>query len=74
MTLDKIKPGQACRILRVNLGGATGQRLMDMGFTPGAKVKIVRNAPLVDPVDLTLRGYHVSIRHQEAGGVEVEEL
>jgi ferrous iron transport protein A len=46
---------------------------MDMGFMPGTKVKVVRNAPLVDPIDLLLRGFHVSIRHHEAGGVEVEE-
>ncbi|MBW2631471.1 MAG: ferrous iron transport protein A [Deltaproteobacteria bacterium] len=74
MTLNDIKPGQECRIVDVNLDGATGQRLMDMGFMPGTKVKIVRNAPLVDPVDLLLRGYHVGIRHHEAKGVEVEEL
>jgi ferrous iron transport protein A len=74
MTLDEIKPGQECRIIDVNLDGATGQRLMDMGFIPGTKVKVVRNAPLIDPVDLMLRGYHVSIRHHEAKGVKVEEL
>ncbi len=74
MTLNDIKLGCECRIVEVNLGGATGQRLMDMGFTPGTKVKIVRNAPLVDPVNLLLRGYHVSIRHNEAKGVEVEQL
>ncbi|MEA3486815.1 MAG: ferrous iron transport protein A [Thermodesulfobacteriota bacterium] len=74
MTLNDVKPGQTCRIVCVNLDGATGQRLMDMGFMPGTKVKIVRNAPLVDPVDLLLRGYHVGIRHHEAKGVEVKEL
>jgi ferrous iron transport protein A len=74
MTLDEIGPGQGCRIVRQNLGGATGQRLMDMGFMPGTEVKVVRNAPLVDPVDLLIRGYHVSIRHAEAKGVEVEQL
>ena len=74
MTLDEIRPGQRCRIVRQNLGGATGQRLMDMGFMPGTKVKVIRNAPLVDPVDLLIRGYHVSIRHAEAKGVEVEQL
>ena len=47
---------------------------MDMGFMPGTKVEVVRNAPLVDPVDLLIRGYHVSIRHAEAKGVEVEQL
>jgi ferrous iron transport protein A len=74
MTLDEIRPGQGCRIVRQNLGGATGQRLMDMGFMPGTDVKVIRNAPLVDPVDLLIRGYHVSIRHAEAKGVKVEQL
>lgn len=74
MTLDEIRPGRGCRIVRQNLGGATGQRLMDMGFIPGTKVEVIRNAPLVDPVDLFIRGYHVSIRHAEAKGVEVKQL
>jgi ferrous iron transport protein A len=74
MTLNDIKPGLECRIVSVTLDGATGQRLMDMGFMPGTRIQVVRNAPLVDPVDLLLRGYHVSIRHREALGVEVEQL
>ena len=74
MTLDELKPGGEYRILRQNLSGATGQRLRDMGFMPGTKVKVVRNAPLVDPVELLIRGFHVSIRHAEAKGVEVEQL
>lgn len=74
MTLDELKPGQECRIVDVNVGGATGQRLLDLGFVAGTKVKAVRNAPLVDPVDLLIRGYHVSIRHSEAKGVEVTLL
>ncbi|AMM41267.1 iron transporter FeoA [Candidatus Desulfofervidus auxilii] len=73
-SLDEIKPGQECRIIKVNIGGATGQRLMDMGFMPGTKVKVVRNAPLIDPVDFYIRGYHVSLRHSEARGIEVEPL
>jgi len=72
--LDEIKPGQECRIIRVNIGGATGQRLMDMGFIPGTKVKVVRNAPLIDPVEFIVRGYHVSLRHSEARCIEVEPL
>lgn len=74
MTLDEIRPGQGCRIIKVNIGGVTGQRLMDMGFMPGTKIKVVRNAPLVDPVDFSIRGYHVSLRHSEARGIEVEPL
>jgi len=74
MSLDEIRPGQECRIMKVNIGGATGQRLMDMGFITGTKIHVTRNAPLVDPVEFSIRGYHVSLRHSEAKGVEVELL
>ena len=71
MTLDELKPGQEARILDVKVEGATGQRLLDMGFISGTRVKVVRNAPFVDPIELLVRGYHVSVRHSEAEGVEV---
>jgi ferrous iron transport protein A len=74
MTLNDLKAGQQAQVVDVTISGATGQRLLDMGFVEGTMVKIVRNAPLVDPIDLLVRGYHVSIRHAEAGGVEVEIL
>ena len=74
MTLDKLKPGQECCVVKVNIGGVVGQRLLDMGFIPKTKIKVIRNAPLVDPVDLLIKGYHVSVRHSEARGVEVTLL
>ena len=74
MTLDELRVGQEARIVDITLSGAIGQRLLDMGFVEGTSVKIVRNAPLVDPIDLLVRGYHVSIRHAEAKSVEVERL
>ena len=74
MTLDKLKPGQECVVVKVNIGGIIGQRLLDMGFIPKTKIKVIRNAPLVDPVDLLIKGYHVSVRHSEASGVEVTLL
>lgn len=74
MTLNEIDPGQECQVEEVKVGGAIGQRLMDMGFVPGARIKVVRNAPLIDPVDLKVKGYHVSIRHSEAKFVEVTPL
>jgi ferrous iron transport protein A len=74
MTIDDLKAGQEARVVDVTVAGATGQRLLDMGFVEGTVLKIVRNAPLVDPIDLLVRGYHVSIRHDEAKGVEVELL
>jgi len=74
INLDKLKPGQRCSIIDVHLGGINGQRLMDLGFIPGIEVTVVRNAPLVDPVELEIRGYNVSIRHTEARYIEVSLL
>ncbi len=72
MTLDELKPGLSCTVTDVTIDGALGQRLMDLGFYPGVKVEIVRNAPLVDPVEIHLDGYHVSMRHNEAKHIKVE--
>ena len=74
MTIDDLAADQEARVVDVTVSGATGQRLLDMGFVEGTVLKIVRNAPLVDPIDLLVRGYHVSIRHAEAKSVEVEPL
>jgi ferrous iron transport protein A len=74
LRLDQLKPGQSCRLIDVHLTGADGQRLMDMGFIPDVEIKVLRNAPLVDPVELEIRGYNVSLRHSEARYVEVNLL
>lgn len=71
MTLDEIRPGNVVRIHRSNAAGVVGQRLMDMGFFRGAVVEVLRNAPLVDPVEFVLDGAHVSLRHEEARLLEV---
>lgn len=71
-TLNDIAPGNRCTIVRVTASGPLGMRLMDLGFYPGTPVRVVRNAPLVDPVDLEVDGSHVSVRHAEAAHVEVE--
>jgi ferrous iron transport protein A len=72
MTLNDISPGQGCRVKALKIGGNLGQRLMDLGFFPGVEVEVIRNAPLMDPVEVKMVGYHVSIRHSEAAFVEVE--
>jgi ferrous iron transport protein A len=73
MTLDKLKPGQRGRIKQLTAKEHLGQRLLDMGFIPGLNFKVLRNAPLLDPIELELEGYFVSIRRQEAEFVYVEE-
>ena len=74
MSLDEIRPGERCRIKRIMASGLLGQRFLDMGFIPGVEIEVIRNAPLVDPVEVRLGEYQVSIRHDEARYVEVEPL
>jgi ferrous iron transport protein A len=73
MTLDQMKPGCECRIKKLSNRDKLGQRLLDMGIYPGLKLKVVRNAPLEDPMEVELDGYYVSLRHNEAKFVEVEQ-
>lgn len=72
MTLDQMKPGNECLIRQVDTRNKLGQRLLDMGVYPGLKLKVIRNAPLEDPMEVELDGYFVSLRHEEARFVEVE--
>lgn len=70
--LNELKPGQKCAVLRIEGLGAVRRRLFDMGITPGADIYIRKVAPLGDPVELTLRGYELSVRKAEAEAVIVE--
>jgi ferrous iron transport protein A len=72
MTLDQLKPGSEGRIKRLSATDKLGQRLLDMGVYPGLKLRVLRNAPLDDPMEVELEGYFVSLRHEEARFVEVE--
>ena len=73
MTLDTLKPGSKCLVKRLHAQDRLSQRLMDMGVYPGLRMKVIRNAPLEDPMELELDGYSLSIRHEEAKFVEVED-
>lgn len=72
MTLSDIKPGATCTVVRLRDEGATRRRIMDMGITKGAQIKVDKVAPLGDPVDLTVRGYHLSLRKEDLNKIEVE--
>jgi ferrous iron transport protein A len=67
-----MKPGSEGRISKLSVRDRLGQRLIDMGVYPGLHLKVVRNAPLEDPMEVELDGYFVSLRHDEAKFVEVE--
>lgn len=70
-TLNDIPVGAATRIVRLHGEGAVKRRIMDMGLTKGAEVAVRKVAPLGDPLELTVRGYELSIRKGEAALIEV---
>ncbi len=71
MTLDKVAVGGAVKIARLNGAGPVKRRIMDMGLTKGTEVTVRKIAPLGDPIELTVRGYELSIRKDEAAAIEV---
>lgn len=71
-TLKDMRPGESAKIVEINAQGALKRRLMDMGLTRGSLVTFRKVAPLGDPIELTIRGYELSIRKNEAEYVAVE--
>ncbi len=71
-TLATVKPGETVTVKKLSGEGATKRRIMDMGLTKGTKVYVRKVAPLGDPVEVTIRGYELSLRKSEAEHVEVE--
>ena len=71
ITLDQLKPGQRGVIVRLNSAGPVRRRIMDMGFSAGSELDVERLAPLGDPIEFKIRGYHISMRHQEAANIYV---
>ncbi len=72
MTLKEISCGQSLKIKRLNGDGPVKRRIMDMGITKGIDVFVRKVAPLGDPIEITVRGYELSIRKADAEMIEVE--
>ncbi len=71
-TLKSAKVGQAVTVVKVHGEGAVRRRIMDMGITKGVEVYVRKVAPLGDPLELTVRGYELSIRKADAEMIEIE--
>ena len=71
MLLSEMKEGQTAEILRVGGDGALRRRILEMGMIKGATVYVEKYAPLKDPMELIVKGFHVSLRVREAGQIEV---
>ena len=70
--LDEFRIGDIGTVIMVEGEGRLRRRLFDMGITPGAKVELKKKAPLGDPLEITVRGYELSLRKREASCIVVE--
>ena len=73
MTLNDLAIGKEAVITAVTGEGALRLRLLDMGLIPGTKVKVIKIAPLGDPIEITLRGYELTIRREHAKEIIIKE-
>ena len=71
MTLNELGVGKTAKVVRLNGEGAVKRRIMDMGITKGVDVTLRKVAPLGDPLELTVRGYELTIRKDEAEKIEI---
>ncbi len=71
-TLDELPVGGSAAIAAVRGSGALRDRLLDMGLTPGTSVMVRKVAPMGDPMELTLRGYELTLRRSDAKNIEIE--
>lgn len=72
MNLKEVKVGDTVRVVKLIGQGATKRRIMDMGITKGVEVYVRKVAPLGDPIEITIRGYELSLRKADAAMIEVE--
>lgn len=70
-TLKEVKPGETAVIAKIGSTGAVKRRIMDMGITKGAEVFVRKIAPLGDPIEVTVRGYELSLRKEDAEMIEI---
>ncbi|MBQ7133449.1 MAG: ferrous iron transport protein A [Ruminococcus sp.] len=71
-TLKDIKVGDSTTVIKLSGQGAVKRRIMDMGITKGVKIDVCKVAPFGDPIEITVRGYQLSLRKADAEMIEVE--
>jgi ferrous iron transport protein A len=70
--LNAVKPGDTVLVVKIGGSGPVKRRIMEMGITKGAEVSVRKVAPLGDPIEVTIRGYELSLRKEDAQLIEVE--
>lgn len=71
--LSDLHPGEEATVLQVQAQGPVRRRLLEMGFIRGAHLRVEKLAPLGDPMELIIKGYHLSLRREEGDCILVEE-
>ena len=71
-TLKEVKIGETVRVIKLHGEGAVKKRIMDMGITRGVEIYVRKVAPLGDPIEVTVRGYELSLRKEDANMIEIE--
>jgi len=69
--LSELDVGEKARIVSIGGSGAVKRRIMDMGFTTGSRIEVIRRAPMGDPIEFKIRGYRISLRKEEAENIIV---
>jgi ferrous iron transport protein A len=70
-TLKEVRCGETVSVVKITVAGALKRRIMDMGITKGTQIFVRKVAPFGDPLEITVRGYELSIRKNEAENIEV---
>ena len=73
-TLKEVRIGETCKVVKLHGEGAIKRRIMDMGITKGVEIYVRKVAPLGDPIEVTVRGYELSLRKADAENIEVAEV
>lgn len=73
-TLKQVKVGETVKVVKLYGEGAIKRRIMDMGITKGVEIKVQKVAPLGDPIEITVRGYELTLRKADADMIEVEKI
>ena len=71
-TLNELKPGDRATVVKIGGGGEARRRILDMGVGKGVAIRVEKVAPLGDPIDITVKGYHLSLRKEDAKNIAVE--
>jgi len=74
VNLSELRKGQTATVARIGGEGPFRRRLLEMGFLRGTQIYVEKYAPLKDPIELILKGYHVSLRVEEAADIQVENV